>query len=83
MTVPSTEKMASAKLQQFLDSGLQAAEETVHSITGQLASLTSHMTSEVQSEAHQVSLHLFASLEFGCCSSSADAVLMNAACLLF
>lgn len=47
---------ASEKLQELFAEGRQVAADTVQSITGELASLTSKMTSEVQSEAHQVSL---------------------------
>lgn len=46
---------ASERLQELFAEGRQVAADTVQSITGELASLTSKMTSEVQSEAHQVS----------------------------
>lgn len=48
--------MATERLQELFAEGRQVATETVENLTGQLASLTSKVTSEVESEAHQVSL---------------------------
>lgn len=50
--------MATERLQELFAEGRQVATETVENLTGQLASLTSKVTSEVESEAHQVRLEL-------------------------
>jgi hypothetical protein len=51
--------MATERLQELFNEGRQVAAEAVENIPGQLASLTSKVTSEVESEAHQV--RIFAS----------------------
>ena len=68
---------ASEKLQELFAEGRQVAADTVQSITGELASLTSKMTSEVQSEAHQVSLSVIGKIGFPVASGSDAPVLMD------
>lgn len=46
--------MASAKLQDLLNSGKQSAEDAISSLANQVSSLSAKVTSEAQSEAHQV-----------------------------
>ena len=48
--------MTSIDVQQILDNGHEAASNALNAFTEQLSSLGAKMSSEVDSEAHQVSL---------------------------
>ncbi|KAJ9121545.1 hypothetical protein QFC22_002164 [Naganishia vaughanmartiniae] len=46
--------MASAKLQELVNSGKQSAEDAITSLANQVSSLSAKVTSEAESEAHQL-----------------------------
>jgi hypothetical protein len=50
----STFRMASAKLQELMSSGKQSAEDAINSLANQVSSLSAKVTTEAESEAHQV-----------------------------